>query len=153
VVVVVITEVTDRGLFDVTAEALVNPVNTQGAMGAGLALTFRKQYPKMFEEYRQVCERRMLDIGVLHWWQTGEPAPRFVVNFPTKRQWREPSRLSWIDTGLVTLRQQVEDRQIMSVAIPALGCGLGGLSWDGVRAKILEHFRFLYIDVFVFPPR
>lgn len=149
-----ITEVTSGDLFSSAAEALVNPVNTEGAMGAGLALTFRAKYPAMFQEYLVVCQRRMLEVGTLHWWRTGTTNPKFVINFPTKRQWREPSQLEWIDAGLQTLRAQVEARTIESVALPALGCGLGGLPWAKVRAKIFLRLRPLVdVDVYVYPPR
>lgn len=149
-----IIEVDSGDLFDASAEALINPVNTEGAMGAGLALTFRARYPAMFREYAEVCQRRMLEVGTLHWWHTGEPQPRFVVNFPTKKRWREPSQLIWIDAGLQTLRAQVEARSIESLAMPALGCGLGGLPWDKVRAKIHQRLRSLVdVDVFLYPPR
>jgi O-acetyl-ADP-ribose deacetylase (regulator of RNase III) len=150
----VIFEVDDGDLFDAPVQAVLNPVNTEGAMGAGLALEFRGRYPKMYDEYRDVCMRRMLDIGTLHWWHTGEAQPKFVVNFPTKRRWREPSRLEWIDAGLETLRAQVEARDVESLAIPALGCGLGGLQWDKVRAKIFKQFRSLVtVEVRLYPPK
>jgi O-acetyl-ADP-ribose deacetylase (regulator of RNase III) len=150
----VIIEVTTGDLFTSAAEALINPVNTEGAMGAGLALQFRAAYPAMFQEYLEVCSRRMLEVGTLHWWHTGNTEPRFIVNFPTKKLWREPSRLEWIDAGLQTLRAQVEARSVESVALPALGCGLGGLPWDKVRAKIHLRLRSLVgVDVYVYPPR
>jgi O-acetyl-ADP-ribose deacetylase (regulator of RNase III) len=153
-VVLVIIEVTTGDLFTSSADALINPVNTEGAMGAGLALKFRAAYPEMFGEYLEVCKRRMLEVGTLHWWHTGGTEPRFVVNFPTKKLWREPSRLEWIDRGLQTLRAQVEARNVESLAIPALGCGLGGLPWDKVRDKIFLRLRPLIgVDVFLYPPR
>jgi O-acetyl-ADP-ribose deacetylase (regulator of RNase III) len=149
-----IVEVTTGDLFTSAAEALINPVNTEGAMGAGLALTFRSRYPAMYQEYLEVCKRHMLEVGTLHWWPTGATEPRFVVNFPTKKLWKEPSRLEWIDAGLQTLRTQVEARNVESVAIPALGCGLGGLKWDAVRRKIRERLRPLAgVDIFIYPPR
>lgn len=148
-----IVEVDHGDLFGAPVQAILNPVNTEGAMGAGLALEFRRRYPKMYDEYREVCLRRMLEIGTLHWWHTGDAQPKFVVNFPTKRQWREASRLEWIDAGLRTLRTQVVTRNVESLAIPALGCGLGGLPWVQVRTKIYERFRSLIaVDVHVYPP-
>lgn len=149
-----IIEVGAGDLFTSAAEALINPVNTEGTMGAGLALKFRERYPAMCQEYIEVCKRRMLEVGTLHWWHTGETNPKFVVNFPTKRLWREPSRLEWIDAGLETLCAQVKARNVESLALPALGCGLGGLPWDKVRAKIYKRLRSLVgIEVYLYPPR
>jgi O-acetyl-ADP-ribose deacetylase (regulator of RNase III) len=148
----VIIEVESGSLFDATVQALVNPVNTEGTMGAGLALEFRQRYPDMCREYAEVCRRRMLDVGTLHWWHTGSTDRRFIINFPVKRLWQEPSKLIWIDAGLQTLCTQVELRDIRSLALPALGCEDGGLAWRNVRQKIFEHLRSLPVDVYLYPP-
>lgn len=149
----VIIQVRTGDLFTSAAEVLVNPVNTEGTMGAGLALKFRERYPAMHQEYIEVCKRRMLEVGMLHWWPTGSANPRFIVNFPTKKLWKEPSQLQWIDAGLQTLCAQMEARSIESLAIPALGCGLGGLPWKKVRAKMYERLRPLVgVEVYLYPP-
>lgn len=124
-------------LFAAQVEALVNPVNTQGVMGAGLALGFRRRYPDMFAAYQQRCRSGDLLPGVMHVWDTGGQ-PRWVINFPTKVAWREPSQLSWIEDGLVDLVAQIGLRSIRSVALPALGCGLGGLAWQTVKPVITQ---------------
>jgi O-acetyl-ADP-ribose deacetylase (regulator of RNase III) len=150
----VIDEIKSGDLFKAQTEALVNPVNTEGVMGAGLAREFRRRYPVMYQEYAQICKRRMLYIGAVHFWPTGENQPRFIVNLPTKRTWREASQPEWIDAGLVELRTQLEIRDIWSVAIPALGCGLGGLQWDRVRSLVYRTFGATnLIRVCLYPPR
>jgi O-acetyl-ADP-ribose deacetylase (regulator of RNase III) len=62
--------------------------------------------------------------------------PRYIINFPTKRHWRGKSRIEDIDAGLVALAEEIRSRNIRSIAIPAVGCGLGGLDWSEVRRRI-----------------
>lgn len=147
-----VVEVPNEDLFQASVDALVNPVNTHGVMGAGLAREFRLRHPAMFQEYRRICDRGMLDVGQMHFWLTGQLQPRFIVNFPTKRDWREPSRLPWVRAGLEELARQVVLRQIPSIAVPALGCGLGGLDWATVRREVWTMFRPLATEVHLYPP-
>jgi O-acetyl-ADP-ribose deacetylase (regulator of RNase III) len=149
-----IREIRSGNLLEAEAEVLVNPVNTDGIMGAGLAAAFKATYPEMFREYATVCRRGMLDVGSLHFWLTGLAVPRLVANFPTKKSWRDTSRTAWIDAGLRELVVQLEARNVSSVAIPALGCGLGGLSWPEVRKRVYRAMRLVpYIDVQLYGPQ
>jgi len=125
-------------LLDDDAEALVNPVNCVGAMGRGLALQFKERYPDMFAEYRRRCRDGSLRPGCVMLYPIRGPVPRFLVGFPTKDHWRDPSRLEWVRAGLHGLADVCEDRGIASIAVPPLGCGLGGLRWPDVRALIEE---------------
>lgn len=121
------------------AEALVNPVNTVGVMGKGLALQFCERWPKMFAEYRSLCRRKELSVGTLHVYRTEtENNPHFIINFPTKKHWRGRSEMEFILSGLKALRQTVVELNIKSLAIPQLGCGLGGLQWQEVRPQIIR---------------
>ncbi len=62
--------------------------------------------------------------------------PRWIVNFPTKANWRFPSKLAWIEAGLTDLKRVIEEKEIRSIAIPPLGAGNGGFDWRDVRALI-----------------
>lgn len=133
-------------------DAIVNPVNTVGVMGAGLALQFKRKYPANFLAYQRACASGTLLLGTVHVWQVGHVRPlsqvgpahlRYVINFPTKAHWRDASRLVDIEAGLVALVMQVRELQLKSVAIPQLGCGLGGLNWSDVRPRIERAFIYL----------
>jgi O-acetyl-ADP-ribose deacetylase (regulator of RNase III) len=124
-------------LFASGAEALVNAVNTAGVMGKGLARAFKDRFPESFEVYRRACDAGEVAIGKVLVVERRE-APRWIVQFPTKRHWRSKSRLEDIRAGLVDLIEQVRVRAIASIAVPALGCGLGGLAWDDVRPVIVD---------------
>ncbi|MBQ3351943.1 MAG: macro domain-containing protein [Thermoguttaceae bacterium] len=121
------------------AEALVNTVNTVGVMGKGIALQFKKAFPDMEKEYIAACKNGSLRIGKLQVWDSGSFFnPRYIINFPTKQHWRYPSKLSYIQAGLTDLIQIIRQLGITSIAIPPLGCGLGGLDWLQVNQEIVS---------------
>jgi O-acetyl-ADP-ribose deacetylase (regulator of RNase III) len=127
-------------LLDADVDALVNAVNCVGVMSKGLAAQFKTKFPDVFRDYARACRAGAVQPGQMHVVETGESTPRFVINFPTKRHWREPSRIEDIQLGLRALRDEVNARRIRSVAVPALGCGLGGLAWDEVAPRIERTF-------------
>jgi O-acetyl-ADP-ribose deacetylase (regulator of RNase III) len=80
-------------------------------------------------------------------------SPRFLINFPTKRHWRHPSKLEYIQNGLQDLIEQVKRLDIASIAVPPLGCGHGGLDWSVVRPIILDAFATVpHVRVVLFEP-
>lgn len=124
------------------ADALVNTVNCVGIMGRGIALQFRKAFPENFKAYEAACKRGDVAIGRMLVYETGLlTGPRFIINFPTKRHWKGKSRIKDIDAGLHSLVKEIRDRGIRSVAVPPLGCGLGGQDWNVVRPMIIQAFR------------
>ncbi len=139
-------------LFEADAEALVNTVNCVGVMGRGIALQFRKAFPENYKEYKAICARDELHPGVMFIHERLN-APRYIINFPTKRHWRGKSRMEDIEAGLKTLVEEVRTRGIRSIAIPPLGSGLGGLDWADVRPRIETAFQVLpEIQVQLFEP-
>lgn len=142
-------------LFGSGAEALVNPVNCVGVMGKGLALAFKRRFPDNFARYQRACQAQQVRPGKMFVVQRPLGAyPRFIINFPTKRDWRDASRLDDVALGLSDLVAVVRDNAISSVAVPALGCGLGGLDWYTVRQEILVAFEPLArVRVFLYAPQ
>jgi len=136
------------------AEALVNTVNCVGIMGRGIALQFRKAFPSNYKAYKAACDRNRLHLGTVLVHDLDRlQNPRYVINFPTKRHWRSKSRIQDIKAGLRALMEEVRRRSISSIAIPPLGCGLGGLEWEKVRAMIEDAFRDLPdVRVLVYEP-
>jgi O-acetyl-ADP-ribose deacetylase (regulator of RNase III) len=125
-------------LLQADAEALVNPVNSVGTSGKGLALAFQRAFPDNDMAYRLMCSLGNVQPGQMFVTETGRTGnPRLIINFPTKRHWRSQSRLDDIEAGLQDLVEVLRARRIGSVAVPALGCGLGGLAWDDVRPRIV----------------
>jgi O-acetyl-ADP-ribose deacetylase (regulator of RNase III) len=136
------------------AEALVNTVNCVGVMGRGIALQFRKAYPENFKLYEAACEREEVRPGQMLVFETGLlTGPKYIINFPTKRHWKGKSRMEDIDAGLPALVHEIKKRGIRSMAVPPLGCGLGGLDWNKVRPKIMCAFEELpEVKVVLFEP-
>lgn len=141
-------------LIEADAEALVNSVNCEGYMGKGIALQFKKAFPENFAAYERACRAGEVRPGRMFVFSTGYMMnPCYIVNFPTKRRWREKSRLEDIESGLRALVEEVRGRAIASIAIPPLGCGLGGLNWHEVRPLIERAFEGLAeVRVLLFEP-
>jgi O-acetyl-ADP-ribose deacetylase (regulator of RNase III) len=147
-------ELCSGNLLAADAEALVNTVNTQGIMGKGIALQFKKAFPDMFKTYEVACKQGLIRTGQVQVVALNSLFnPRFIINFPTKQDWRNPSRMEYIESGLKDLLRALKEHKIRSIAIPALGCGNGGLNWKEVQSRIEDAFCALpEVHVFLFPP-
>lgn len=131
-----ITIVSNGDIFKSKCEALVNPVNIKGIMGKGLALAFKTKYPAHFENYKRACQNgEMTTDKVLAYQEKNGP---MIICLATKADWRDSSKIEYVSAGLDDLVKQIETLGIRSVAIPKLGCGLGGLDWNKVRPLIIE---------------
>jgi O-acetyl-ADP-ribose deacetylase (regulator of RNase III) len=115
-------------------DALVNPVNCVGIMGKGLAHQFKTIFPGNFVAYASACKKGDVVPGKMFtFYEDGIT----IINFPTKRHWSEPSRVEDIESGLQDLVKIIRGLRIHSVALPALGCGLGGLDWVDVKKLVV----------------
>lgn len=137
----------NSGIFSSPARVLVNTVNTVGVMGKGIALEFKKRYPAMYERYRDLCMAGELSVGRLWLWRH---ADRWVLNFPTKKHWRNPSKPEYIEAGLKKFVDTYRIQGIDSISFPLLGCGNGGLDFDTQVQPLMERYlRSLPIPVYV----
>lgn len=145
---------TKGNLLEANVEALVNTVNTVGVMGKGIALMFKEQFPENTRLYAQACKRKEVVIGKMFVTQTNEMfGPKWIINFPTKEDWRNSSKLEWIRDGLEDLKKVIVDYNIKSIAIPPLGAGNGGLDWNDVKALIEEFLSSVKdIDIYIYEP-
>jgi O-acetyl-ADP-ribose deacetylase (regulator of RNase III) len=142
-------------IFKEEAQAIVNTVNCVGVMGRGIALQFKKRFPENFKKYEVACKHKEVMPGKMFVFKTGEfIGPKYIINFPTKRHWRGKSRMEDIDSGLIDLVQVIKDNNIQSIALPPLGCGLGGLEWSEVRSRIeLLLAELTDVQTIVFEPK
>lgn len=147
-------DITRGNLLMADAEALVNTVNCVGYMGKGMALQFKQAFPANFKAYEAACAAEQVVPGrMLIHDNGGLVNPRWIINFPTKRHWRGKSRLEDIASGLKALVADVQRLGIRSIAVPPLGCGLGGLDWAVVRPMIETAFSVLPdVKVLLFEP-
>lgn len=147
-------ELTQGNVFECGADAVVNTVNCVGVMGRGIALQCKRLYPGNFKAYEAACRRGEVVPGRMFVHETGLlTPPRFIINFPTKRHWRNPSRIEDVEAGLQDLAKVLRMLPIRSLAVPPLGCGLGGLDWRRVEPMIRATLQeFPEIDSHVFAP-
>lgn len=122
-------------IFESECQTIAIPVNCVGVMGKGLALQFKQRRPNTFTLYQQLCREGKL--------RPGKPViikgnEKWVVLFPTKNDWRNPSQMQWIVDGLEFVKQSIERWGITSIAIPPLGAGLGGLNEGDVRRTVFH---------------
>lgn len=147
-------EFTKGNLLEASAEALVNTVNTVGVMGKGVALMFKDAFPENFKAYQAACKANEIQVGRMFVTERRELlGPKWIVNFPTKKHWRNPSKIEWIEEGLEDLKRVIIDNRIRSIAIPPLGSGNGGLNWGVVKPIIEKALAPLQnVQVIVFEP-
>ena len=135
-------------IFNSSAQVITNTVNCVGVMGKGLALAYKKKYPEMFNDYKIKCSEGQVNPGQPYLWENKEVQ---VLNFPTKRHWKQASLISDIEEGLKYLAGNYSKMGISSVALPPLGCGLGGLSWTDVKSLINKYLGSIEdLDVYVY---
>lgn len=140
-------------LFFEPTDVLINPVNCVGVMGAGLALQFKNRFPLNFVEYKNACISKLIQPGKVFIHSHSSGPPHYIVNFPTKLHWKNPSKIEYIEKGLEDLLIKIKQLNINSISIPPLGCGLGGLSWNTVKS-LIENFanQIPNVIIFLFQP-
>ena len=144
-----LTIVRNRDIFSSTMQTIANPVNCVGVMGKGLALAFKLHFPHHFFYYKSLCSARRLSPGIL---ATFEEKNKNILLFPTKDHWRNPSRIEYIEEGLKYLVENYKELGITSLALPPLGCGLGGLKTKDVLSLCQKYLEPLPIPVELYLP-
>lgn len=136
----------DGTVFNAPVESIVNTVNTTGAMGAGIALEFALRYPEMFKDYEEKCKKGKIVTGKVDYYFYKN---KTIINFPTKQFFKYPSRLEWIEQGLIDFVKTYKDAKIKSVAFPKLGTLNGKLNWNIVKNIMEKYLSSLDIDVYI----
>lgn len=143
-------------LFESKAEVWVNAVNCKGVMGKGIAKQFAQRYPRMLATYKSCCANLQLRPGEVLVYRTDLEQPKFVYNIATKNHWRHVSRLEWIYDGVMTCMDWMMRDNLHKIAMPALGCGEGGLDFDTVHKLISDAtgiMRYGYnIEILLYKP-
>jgi len=134
-------------IFDYAGEyAIVNPVNTVGVMGKGLALQFKKRYPEAYDSYKLFCMAGSLTTGRVKMVFVDRTT---IFMFPTKEHWRNKSKLEWITAGLHDMHNKASKFGITKIAMPLVGAGLGGLRAQDVFDAIKHEFDNSSIEVVI----
>lgn len=135
-------------------EAIVNTVNLVGVMGKGIALAFKEKYPENNTIYKKKCNTNEIDIGKSFVYEVpNSQLTKYIINLPTKKHWRNPSQMEYIEKGLDNLIEILQRYHIKSIAMPALGCGNGKLDWDEVKPLIIKKLEFMEdVKIIIFEP-
>ena len=137
-----------NNFFDAGTEGMVCTVNTVGIMGKGIALEFKKRFPDNFSAYQKWCHSGAKPGTVFLFKRNNN----FIFNFATKEHWRNPSKIEWIVSGLKELKKLIIENNVKSIAVPALGCSLGGLNWNDVKPLIISELTGIDCNVMIFEP-
>jgi len=156
-------------LLATDCQTLTIPVNIVGIMGKGLALTTKYQFPDVYVRYQDVCRQKLLQMGQPYLYPrelfldeelADEAASLLTPNsnkwfllFATKNHWKQHSDLAGIENGLKWVLNNYKNLGIKSLAMPALGCGLGGLEWRVVGPLMCRYLAELDIPVAIYLPR
>ncbi len=143
----------DKDIFTLDVEAIINPVNCVGVMGAGLALQFKERYSANYKAYKTACDNKMMVPGDLFTTKVANEGIKYIINFPTKKHFQNPSRIDYINKGLIALKQFIDMYQIKTVGMPAIGCGLGGLNYNTVKKSIEKEFSNHETVIYLIKPK
>ena len=145
---------TKGDMFEAQAEAIVNTVNTVGVMGKGIALQFKQRFPENYLEYKDACEAGLVQTGKLLITKSNTLFFKYIINFPTKQHWRNPSKYEYVEQGLDALVEAIKELKIKSVAIPPLGAGNGKLEWNKVKQILNDKLTALpNVEFIIFEPQ
>ena len=159
----------DGDMFFSNLQTLTISVNLQGVMGKGLASRAKYQFPDVYVAYQDVCRAKRITATKPYLYKressldeeladVGAPlvapnAVKWFLLFATKRHWKDNSRLDDIEGGLTWVRENYQTQGIQSLAMPALGCGLGGLDWKKVGPLMCEYLHGVNMSVAIYLPR
>jgi O-acetyl-ADP-ribose deacetylase (regulator of RNase III) len=134
-------------LFESDTQTIVNTINCVGAMGKGIALEYKKKYPEMYVKYVSLCKNKQISIGKLWLYKT---ETKWILNFPTKDDWRNPSKVEYLVLGLEKFVATYKDKGITSIAFPLLGANNGGLDPKLSLDIMVRYLKDLDIDVYIY---
>ena len=137
---------TDSTVFNTNADCIVNTINCVSFMGKGLALEFALRYPELERIYKEQCARKQIHTGIVYFYNINGQK---IINFPTKFHFKYPSKIEWIEQGLVYFINNYKNWNIKSVAFPILGASNGGLNPIEVESLMIKYLSQLDIDVYI----
>ncbi|MBE9144093.1 macro domain-containing protein [Planktothrix mougeotii] len=144
-------EIIKGNLFTSQCQTLVNTVNCVGVMGAGIALEFRLRYPEMYTRYVELCQKQLFEIGQLWLYKSQQ---HWILNFPTKKHWKNPSEIEFLKLGLEKFVNTYEEKKITSIAFPVLGANNGGIPQEK-SLEIMKEYLIqcnLPIQIYIYDP-
>ena len=160
--------VMEGDMFFSRAQTLTVSVNTVGIMGKGVASRAKYQFPDVYVIYQDMCRAGQLKMGKPALYKreksfdfelADEPeslknanSETWFLPFPTKKHWRQDADIHGIERGLQWILENYQKEGIKSLALPALGCGLGRLDWKQVGPLLCGHLSLMKVPVYIYLP-
>lgn len=135
-------KIINGNIFTSKCQTIVNTINCVGVMGAGIALEFRLRYPEMYKKYVNLCNEKKIAPGMLWLYKSPE---KWVLNFPTKNDWKDPSEEEYLHKGLEKFIGTYKVKNIQSIAFPLLGADKGKI--DSETSLSIINFYLKNIDI------
>lgn len=136
-------------IFDLRVDAITHGCNCEGYMGAGIAKEFKERYSDMFREYQQYCKLGMFKPGQVHFYRSLDGSKPHVINIATQETRKSGAKIDYIRAGLKEIEKNYQVWGLRTLAMPKIGCGLGGLKWDEVKTLIYDIFTESTLEVVV----
>jgi len=139
----------EGNIFTTQCQTIVNTVNCIGIMGAGIAYEFRIRHPEMFAKYKKICDQKLMTIGKLWIYDINDKQVTYnkVLNFPTKQDWKFPSKIEYLEKGLKKFQDTYKSKNITSIAFPLLGTDKGGINKEESFEIMKKYLKHLDIDI------
>ena len=135
-----------------TEDCIISAANTVGVMGKGVAKAIKNRFPWCYLPYKNACANNELEPGeifvVKH--EDLEQNPIVIIDAATKKHWRNKANIEWVIGCFKNLRDYAEENRCRSMAVPKLGCGLGGLDWEDVEEEMKSIFDGLDCKIVVY---
>lgn len=136
------------------AKAIAHGVAPNDDFHQGLALQLRERMPALYKDFRHFCQTQHPKPGGLWTWMSSDG--HYIVNLFTQDaaydHGSKPGHatLSQVNHTLHALRNFAQKEKLASLALPRLGCGVGGLNWDEVKPLIEKQLGDLDVPVHLY---
>jgi len=116
-------------------------VNADGKMGAGIAVLFRRKFPQMYAQYKQLCESYGDWLGGrTYLYFDGEGWDGHIANIFSQLRPGANAKVELLVDGVkdALFQTYASIERSPHLAIPLIGCGIGGLDWATEVRPALE---------------
>lgn len=138
------TYLKEGNIFDIPGVSnYAHGCNCAGAMGKGIAVQFKEKFPRMYQQYKKLCQTGAFTLGEVFMYDYGEG---FVFNLGTQKSWITQAEISAVDTAIDKMLQLARENQVEQIALPKIGAGLGKLDWESVK-QIIDLRAAAYPDI------
>ena len=130
--------------LDLNKYILAHCISQDCALGAGIALEFRKRYKGIETYCKRVIKENNLEYPCVVPYYTEDVK---VINLVTKRFYYNKPTYNTITSAIRDMAFICKKSNIKYLGIPLIGCGLDRLQWGKVKEIIKEEFKDIDIEI------